>query len=150
MSRHPPSWQIQCGSVIHPLLDLSGPFKTKQWSAVIVPSAQQHPAESPASCLHLCQPPASLTRFFWSPATSVTSFQGAPQIIFFSFFFPVWEGQIIYEWKWFRGTEDVGKAAAAVHVVVLCLLRGLALLPPPQPQQLCHRRSSVSQRETLY
>lgn len=87
MSCHPPNWQTQCGSVIHPLLDLSGPFKTKQWSAVIVPSAQQHPAESLASCLHLCQPPASLTRFFWSPAASVTSFQGAPQIIFSPFSF---------------------------------------------------------------
>lgn len=41
-------------------------------------------------------------------------------------------------------TEDVFKEAAAVHVVVLCLLRGLALLPPPEPQQLLLCRSSVS------
>lgn len=36
--------QTQCESIIQPLPDLSGPFKTKQWSAVIVPSAQHHPA----------------------------------------------------------------------------------------------------------
>lgn len=41
-------------------------------------------------------------------------------------------------------TEDVFKETAAVHVVVLCLLRGLALLPPPEPQQLLLYRSSVS------
>lgn len=31
--------------------------------------------------------------------------------------------------------NDVIQAPAGVHVFVLCLLRGLALLPPSQPQQ---------------
>lgn len=46
----------------------------------------------------------------------------------------------------FCQTEDVFKEAPAVHVVVLCLLRGLALLPPSKPQQLLLCRSSVSLR----
>lgn len=50
----------------------------------------------------------------------------------------------------FYQTEDVFKETAAVHVVVLCLLRGLALLPPPKPQQLLLSRSSVSLFTSVY
>lgn len=47
--------QTQCGSVILPLLDLSGPFKTKCGSAVIEPAAAA--TREPGTCL----PPTSLT-----------------------------------------------------------------------------------------
>lgn len=136
--------QTQCESIIQPLPDLSGPFKTKQWSAVIVPSAQHHPAAvyTSASLQPLWR---LLLKSSW--ICDLVQRNSSDYYYFAPTPFPLWEDWIICEWKWFGGTEDVCEAAAAVHVVVLCLLRGLTLLPPPQPQQLCHWRSSVSQRD---
>lgn len=65
----------------------------------------------------------------------------------YSYTFPVHD-LLETTWKWLHlcshQTEDVFKETAAVHVVVLCLLRGLALLPPTKPQQLLLCRGSVS------
>lgn len=44
--------------------------------------------------------------------------------------------------------EDVTQAPAGVSVVVLCLLRGLALLPPSEPQQHLLCSSSVTNTHT--
>lgn len=125
------------------------PFRTFQNKAVVSSNCAQRPA-TPGCCLHLCQPPTSLTA---SSKVQLDLWPRWKELLRFILFCPtpflLWEDWIIHEWKWFCGTEDVCEATAAVHVVVLCLLRGLSLLPPPQPQQLCHWRSSVSQCDFL-
>lgn len=125
------------------------PFRTFQNKAMVSSNCAQRPAP-PSCCWHLCQPPTSLTASSkvqldlwprWKELLRLMLFCPTP--------FPLCEDWIIYEWKWFCGTEDVCEATAAVHVVVLCLLRGLTVLPPSQPQQLCYWRSSVSQCDFL-
>lgn len=45
--------------------------------------------------------------------------------------------------------EDVFKAETAFHVVVLCVLRGVTLLPSPGQKQLCLEWCPVSFKATI-
>lgn len=113
----------QCGTVVDRLLDLSGPFKTKCWSAVIVPCSSQGAGEPSKLC---CHPPAATA----DSSTATLDLETDT----------VRTGRSVC----FCQTGDVDKEEAAVHAAVLCLLCGFALPPPSKPPQLLLLRSSVS------